>query len=102
MGEGGRIEFLFDYVSPFTFLGWTNMRVLAERRRLDVILEPVVFGVMLDRWGQRGPAEIPPKREFIFRQVARSAALAGIRMEGPKTHPFNSLTALRMSLAEVS
>jgi len=96
------LEFLFDYISPFAYLAWHNVQRLRERRRVEVILKPVVFGALLSRFGQLGPAEIEPKRVYVFKQCLRYAARHGIELRGPKLHPFNSLAALRMSLAEVA
>lgn len=96
------MEICFDYISPFAFFGWRRARAFAERRGWELIATPVVFGAMLDHWGQRGPAEIPPKREYTFKTVSRYAVANGIAMKGPKTHPFNTLAALRMSVPLVS
>lgn len=97
-----QLEICFDYLSPFSYFGWQNARALCARRNLQLIPVPVVFGALLDHFGQRGPAEIAPKREYTFKTCARYAALHGIPMRGPKKHPFNSLAALRMSLREVA
>jgi 2-hydroxychromene-2-carboxylate isomerase len=56
----------------------------------------------LDKWGQLGPAEIPPKRNWLNEYCLRYAALNGFKYNPPKKHPFNPLAALRMSLKEVS
>jgi 2-hydroxychromene-2-carboxylate isomerase/GNAT superfamily N-acetyltransferase len=96
------IDFYFDYISPFAYFGWRNVRAIAERRKLAIELHPVVFGALLSHWGHLGPVEIAPKRIYTFKQCLRYAALQGIEMHGPKMHPFNSLSALRTSIAEVA
>lgn len=96
------LDFCFDYISPFAYFGWLSFRTLAARRKLTLVPHPVVFGAILDHWGQLGPAEIAPKREYTFRTVARYAHKHGLDARGPKTHPFNTLAALRMSLPEVA
>jgi 2-hydroxychromene-2-carboxylate isomerase len=49
--------------------------------------------------GQKGPAEIPAKREFIYRHVLWRARQAGYPLRFPPRHPFNPLAALRLCIA---
>lgn len=62
----------------------------------------MVFGKLLDHWGQLGPAEIMPKRQFLARYCLRYAALHGFEYNPPKYHPYNPLASLRMALQQVS
>ena len=91
------IRFLFDYVSPYSYLASTQIRAVAARHGRDVEAVPVLFAGMLDATGGRGPAEIPAKREYMFRDVVRIARALGVPIEPPATHPFNPLTALRVT-----
>jgi 2-hydroxychromene-2-carboxylate isomerase len=59
----------------------------------------VLFAGLLGVHGNKGPAEIPAKRAYIFRDVMRQAASLGVPVAGPPTHPFNPLRALRMCIA---
>jgi 2-hydroxychromene-2-carboxylate isomerase len=94
-----QLQFFFDVVSPYAWLGWHELN--ASRRRLELEVEPlpVLFGVLLDARGGVGPAEIPEKRAYTFRDVQRCAQLAGLRLSGPPRHPFNPLKALRLCAA---
>jgi 2-hydroxychromene-2-carboxylate isomerase len=87
----------FDFVSPFAYLQLPAMHALRER--LDVAPVPIVFGAVLARHGQLGPAEIAGKREFTYRFVQWQAGRAGVRLRFPPAHPFNSLAALRLCVA---
>ena len=78
------------------------MRQLCADRGAELVIRPVLFAGLLNHWGQLGPAEIPPKSLFVLKDCARRAALSGMPLRVPRFHPFNSLTALRVSLAEVS
>jgi 2-hydroxychromene-2-carboxylate isomerase len=89
------IRFLFDYVSPYSYLASTQIRALAARHGRDVYAVPVLFAGILDATGALGPAEIPPKREYMFRDVVRLARALGVPIEPPASHPFNPLVALR-------
>jgi 2-hydroxychromene-2-carboxylate isomerase len=94
---GNPIRFLFDYVSPYSYLASTQIRALARRHGRDVEAVPVLFAAMLDAVGTRGPGEVPAKREYMFHDVVRIARALGLPIEPPATHPFNPLTALRVT-----
>jgi 2-hydroxychromene-2-carboxylate isomerase len=96
-GERGVVQFLFDYVSPYSYLASTQVRALAARHARDVEPVPVLFAAMLNAVGTRGPGEVPAKREYMFRDVERIARTLGVPIEPPATHPFNPLTALRVT-----
>lgn len=70
-----KVTFFFDFISPYAFLAFRRVRRLRHQfaSTLDVSYKPVVFGAVLSHWGTKGPAEIPPKREFVFRDVYRCA-----------------------------
>lgn len=91
------LRFYFDYISPYAYLAWTQIHALATRHGRTVEPVPVLFAALLDANGQRGPAEIPRKRIYIFKDTLRTAHLLGVPLGGPKTHPFNPLLALRVS-----
>ena len=96
------LHFYFDYLSPYAYLALRPVRALCERRGLALEAHPVLLAALLSKWGQLGPAEIPPKRVFTFKDIARRAHDAGVPITGPATHPFRPLTALRVSLREVA
>jgi 2-hydroxychromene-2-carboxylate isomerase len=64
-------------------------------RRVDPV--PVLFAALLDAHGQKGPAEIAPKRIYTFKHVVRIAADHGLVLRPPPSHPFNPLLALRIA-----
>jgi 2-hydroxychromene-2-carboxylate isomerase len=96
------LDFYFDYLSPYAYFAWRKVTRFCEDRGLVLNIHPVVFGKLLDHWGQLGPAEIPPKREWLIKYCVRYAQQHGFKFKGPQFHPFNSLAALRLSLSEVS
>lgn len=91
--------FYFDYISPYAYLASTQIRALASKHGRELRPVPVLFAAMLDASGARGPAEIPLKREYMFRDVNRLAKMLGVPIEPPATHPFNPLAALRATHA---
>lgn len=99
--QAKRLDFYFDYISPYAYFSWRKIRDFCADHNLELILHPVVFGKLLDHWGQLGPAEVPPKRKWLMSYCIRYAKQHGFQFVGPKKHPFNTLTALRLSLPEV-
>jgi 2-hydroxychromene-2-carboxylate isomerase len=99
MSETGAapIRFLFDYLSPYAYIAWTQVHSLAERNGRTVEPVPVLFAALLGAYGHKGPAEIPPKRVYVFKHVLRTAARLGLPLQPPPGHPFNPLLALRAS-----
>jgi 2-hydroxychromene-2-carboxylate isomerase len=96
------IEFWFDFISPYAYLAWQRIHGVAEAHGRELVYRPVLFAGLLNHWGQLGPAEIPPKREFVFRQVSRRAAALGVPLEPPPSHPFNPLLGLRLASLELA
>ncbi|WP_435140215.1 2-hydroxychromene-2-carboxylate isomerase [Pseudopelagicola sp. nBUS_19] len=90
-------KWFFDFISPFAYLQLARFSKLPSD--LDVMPVPVVFGAILKNWGQLGPAEIPPKRRFIYRLFQWNADQLGIPFMMPPLHPFNPLPALRLCVA---
>jgi 2-hydroxychromene-2-carboxylate isomerase len=93
-----RLDFYFDPVSPYAWLAMRSLDRL-EAAGLEVGVVPVLFAGLLKAHGNLGPAEIPAKRTYLFRDVMREAARRGLPFAGPPGHPFNPLTALRMCTA---
>jgi len=93
------LDFWFDPVSPFAYLAFERLPQVLEGVSFDVSYRPILFAGLLKHWGQKGPAEIEPKRAWTFRHVHWIAAQHGIEMATPAQHPFNPLAHLRLLLA---
>ena len=87
----------FDFISPFAYLQLARFAELPKN--LDINLKPVLFGSLLKHWGQLGPAEIPPKRRFVYRFFKWNADRLGLPFIMPPSHPYNPLPALRLCVA---
>ncbi|HEU5294720.1 MAG TPA: DsbA family protein [Burkholderiaceae bacterium] len=94
-----RIVFWFDVISPFTYLAFEHLPQALEGCSHEVQYRPVLFAGLLGHWGQKGPAEIVPKRAWTFRHIAWLSHTLQIPIDTPATHPFNPLPLLRLALA---
>lgn len=93
------ITFHFDFISPYAYLAFEHLPVALQGLSYRVDYKPVLFAGLLKHHGQLGPAEIPGKREWTYRQVLWEAHVRGIPMDMPASHPFNPLALARLALA---
>jgi len=93
------LDFWFDPISPYAYLAFEQLPQALEGCSYVVHYRPVLFAGLLGHWGQKGPAEIEPKRVWTFRQIAWHAHRLGIPITAPAQHPFNPLPLLRLALA---
>jgi 2-hydroxychromene-2-carboxylate isomerase len=90
-------EWFFDFLSPYSYLQLGKVHEWRHRREITPV--PIAFGAVLNHTGTLGPAEVPGKREFMYRQIVWQAEHDGIALRFPPAHPFNPLVALRLCIA---
>ncbi len=95
--SGKIIRFYFDYISPNAYLAWTQLPALAKRNGCAIEPVPVLFAGLLEANRQLGPAEVPAKMRWMWKNTLRKAAAIGVPLNVPAFHPFNPLLALRVS-----
>lgn len=93
------IVFYLDFVSPYAYLAFEQLPEALAGISHSVRLQPVLLGALLRRHGQLGPAEVAPKREWLYRHVQWLAQRQGLGLQLPASHPFNPLPLLRLALA---
>ena len=93
------LDFWFDPISPYAWLAFDALPDALQGLSVQVNYCPVLFAGLLAHWGQKGPAEISPKREWTYRDVLWRAHRQGLQLDIPNTHPFNPLPLLRLLLA---
>ena len=92
--EATPVVFHFDFISPYSYIASQLLR-RPPYDEAPLECRPVVFGSMLSRLGVKGPGEIPARRRIGLQDVLLLASQYDIPLEGPPTHPFNSIYALR-------
>ena len=92
-----RVAWFFDFISPFAYLQCERLGQLSED--IEIEYRPVLFAGLLNHWGHKGPAELPTKRRFTYRQALWIARRDGVAFRAPPAHPFNPLGALRLAIA---
>ena len=93
------IDFHFDVISPYAWLAFERLPQALAGQSVSVAYHPLLLAGLLGHWGQKGPAEVAPKRDWTYRQVAWLAAEQGTTLALPRPHPFNPLALQRLALA---
>jgi len=92
-----RVAWYFDFISPFSYFQCERLEQLPVGTEIEY--RPVLLAGLLKHWQHKGPAEIPSKRRFTYRQALWIARREGIPFRAPPAHPFNPLSALRLAIA---
>jgi 2-hydroxychromene-2-carboxylate isomerase len=95
------IELFFDFISPYSYLAFTQAKALGARVGHEVALKPVLLAGILTALGTKGPAEVPAKRAYVIKDVLRAAHRADVTIALPPAHPFNPLFALRVAALDL-
>lgn len=93
------ITFYLDFISPYAYLAFETLPEALMGHSYTVTYKPVLFAALLKHHGQLGPAEIPSKREWTYRQVQWLAHQHEVALQMPASHPFNPLALLRLAVA---
>lgn len=93
------ITFWLDFISPYAYLAFEALPSALEGVSYSVDYRPILFAGLLKHHGQLGPAEMPGKRAWTYRQVLWQARTHGVPMQMPAVHPFNPLPLLRLAHA---
>ncbi len=93
------ITFYFDFISPYAYLAFHALPRSLMGLSYSVTYKPVFLGALLKHNAMLGPAEVPPKRDWVYRQVLWLARQQGLVLQMPAVHPFNPLALLRLAVA---
>ena len=94
-----KITFYLDFISPYAWLAFEELPQALIGLSYSVAYKPLLFAALLKHHGQLGPAEIPAKRDWTYRQVQWLAHSKGIALDLPAAHPVNPLGLLRLAVA---
>lgn len=93
------ITFYLDFISPYAYLAFEELPVALMGLSYSVTYKPVFLGALLKHNAMLGPAEVPPKRDWVYRHVQWLAQRQGLSLQMPAIHPFNPLGLLRLAVA---
>ena len=96
------VRFYFDYISTNAYIAWHALPEMAARYGAVIEPVPTLFAGLLESTGLLGPAEVPIKARWMWRNNLRKAARLGLPLNPPRFHPFNPLLSLRISSLPMS
>jgi 2-hydroxychromene-2-carboxylate isomerase len=96
-----RLEFFFDYGSPYSYLANSRLPALAERIAAEVRYRPMLLGGVFKATDNRSPALEPcePKRSYGAHELRRWIAHLGVPFSGNPHFPINTLLLMRTAVA---
>ncbi len=94
-------EFWYDFASTYSYPAAMRVGALAEARGVALAWRPFLLGPIFARQGWRdSPFNIyPAKGRYMWRDLERICAAAGLPFRRPDPFPQNSLLAARVALA---
>jgi 2-hydroxychromene-2-carboxylate isomerase len=96
-----RVDFFFDYGSPYSYLADRVLPDLARRTGAEIAYRPMLLGGVFQATGNRSPMQEPvePKRRYGGAALARTARFLGAPFAANPHFPINTLRLMRTALA---
>jgi 2-hydroxychromene-2-carboxylate isomerase len=90
------IDFWFDFSSPYSYIASEWVSALAARHGRRVAWKAMLLGASYQVSGLQPPVNFPMKREYLQRDLQRSAAFAGVPFTLPEPFPIATQNAARV------
>ena len=89
------IDFYFDFASPASFLGYTQIEAIADRTGAALVWKPMLLGGVFKATGNASPVLIPAKGRWMNDDIMRWAQRHGTSIIYPEGFPLNTLALMR-------
>ena len=96
MQDNKKLEFYFDFSSSYGYLATLFVDDLARDIGRELIWKPYLMGAAMKITGVPVTLEVPIKRDYVGRDVARYCEHFGVKMKTPDGFPFSSVAASRV------
>ncbi len=90
------IDFYFDFSSPYSYIASEWIGAVAARHGRTVRWHAILLGAANQVTGLQPPVNFPLKRDYLYRDVLRSAAFAGVPIRMPEPFPIATQNAARV------
>ncbi len=96
-----RLEFYFDYGSPYSYLAATQLGALAERTGAEISYRPMLLGGVFKATGNHSPAveTVESKRRYNAIDMRRWVEHYGAAFQPNPFFPINTLQLMRTCVA---
>ena len=98
---GVEVDFYYDVVSPWSYIGFEVLLRYVEEWNLNVTLKPVFLGGIMQASGNKPPATLPAKAAYGAADLQRSSEYYKIPISFPSVFPTNTLQAQRFLQAMI-
>jgi len=95
-----KIEFFFDFSSPYSYMASTQMKPIAARHGAEVVWRPIVLGALFKAVGNDMPARVPHKARWMGNDLQRWADHYGVPWRWSSHFPVNAIKAMRLVLVD--
>ena len=97
----GRLEFFYDYGSPYSYLADTRLEALQQRTSCELVYRPMLLGGVFKATGNQSPAQQPveAKRKYGGAEMRRWVEYLGVEWQGNPFFPINTLPLMRVAYA---
>lgn len=101
-----RVEFFYDYSSPWTYLAFTRIEELCRRHDADLVWKPMLVGGIFNTVNpsvyESRERPVPAKARYMWKDLHDWMRLQDVTMKfPPSVFPVNSVKALRGALLAI-
>lgn len=95
---GVKLEFWFDYASPYSYLASHRVEAVAQRHGAELLWRPFVLGGVFQAHGAGAPIQSSGKGEYILQDLEHLSEYLDIPYRPRREFIIRSVTALRATL----
>ena len=89
------VEIWYDFGSPASYLGYWQVKKVAERTGASIDYQPMLLGGVFQAVGNTSPASIAAKGKWLFGDLSNYAAKYGLPFAMNPNFPVNTLALMR-------
>ena len=94
-----KLEFFYDYSSPWTYLAFTKIEDVAQRHDAELIWRPILVGGLFNTVNpsvyESRAKPVPAKSRYYVKDLGDWARFYGLKIGNPTVFPVNSVKAMR-------
>ncbi len=94
-----RLEYFFDYVSPYSYLANSQLPALVRETGAELVYRPMLLGGVMQATGNQPPATLPARGKYMPVDIGRWLRRYGLPFAFNPSFPMKTITALRAALA---
>jgi len=89
------VDFYYDYISPASYLAWTQLTGICKRYNARINYKPVFLGGVLKANASNSPITVPAKWEWMKADFLRYANYYGVPYQLNPHFIFSTVNAMR-------